>query len=135
MFYETNFVRHTISNEEIEQLRAAGFGHIADKLGVLNEKYTEIQKANVHAELVKSDVLKENEYLACEILRLEAIKFKHFNDEEHWIFQDDGDDNLHSLVCPVTMHRDKAIELVEYRKKYKELEQCFLRHSSTESSE
>ena len=61
MFYETNFVRHTISNEEIEQLRAAGFGHIADKLGVLNEKYTEIQKANVHAELVKSDVLKENE--------------------------------------------------------------------------
>lgn len=135
MFYETNFVKQTVTDEEIEQLRAAGFGHIADQLEVLNKKYTEMQKANVHAELVKQDVLKENEYLANEVLRLEAIKFKQFNDEECWIFQDDGDDNLHSLVCPVVVHRDKLIELIEYRTKYKEQMQCLSDESSTDSSE
>ncbi|EKE79442.1 hypothetical protein [Idiomarina xiamenensis] len=42
-------------------------------------------------------------------------KFARFADDECWLFTDDGYDNLHSLVCPVVMHKEKAIELVKAR--------------------
>ena len=42
-------------------------------------------------------------------------KFARFSEDECWLFQDDGEDHLESLICPVVMSKDKAIELTESR--------------------
>lgn len=58
-----------------------------------------------------------------EINNLKHIKFKNFNDEEYWIFSDDGEDYINSLVCPVTMSAEKLRELIEARDELKHIKE------------
>lgn len=47
-----------------------------------------------------------------EMMDLKVTKFKRFNEDECWIYQGDGEDNLESLVCPVVICPKKLIELI-----------------------
>jgi hypothetical protein len=46
-----------------------------------------------------------------EIIKLRMQKFAYFNEEECWIYQGDGTDELESLVCPVLISAKDLIEL------------------------
>lgn len=57
-------------------------------------------------ELSKETIRKEESYrhedfLSAENKELRRTKFKNFNEEECWIFNEDGDNYLRSLICPV----------------------------------
>lgn len=51
-----------------------------------------------------------------EIDELRAKKFTRFHDDECWIYQGDGSDNLESLVCPVVISAPELIKLIERAK-------------------
>jgi len=61
----------------------------------------------------------ENSYDKLREVRVE--KFKRFNDEEYWIFQDDEEDYIDSLICPVVMSASKLRELLAVREQVAEL--------------
>lgn len=59
------------------------------------------------------------EHANSEIVRLEEVvrelkvkTFAHFNNQECWIYQGDGDDHLESLVCPVVIQPKKLMEII-----------------------
>jgi hypothetical protein len=43
---------------------------------------------------------------------LKSEKFKRFNNEECWMYQDDEDDKLEELVCPVVISATDLIALI-----------------------
>lgn len=53
-----------------------------------------------------------------EITKLRAKKFANFNNEDCWIYQGDGMDNLHSLVCPVVISAAELEALREDAKRW-----------------
>ena len=61
-----------------------------------------------------------------EIEELRAKKFHHFNDEDCWIYQGDGNDHLESLVCPVVISTQTLMALESDNQRLREL----LRESS-----
>ena len=61
----------------------------------------------------------ENSYDKLREVRVE--KFKRFNEDEYWIFQDDGEDYIDSLMCPVVMSASKLRELIAVREQVVEL--------------
>ena len=50
-------------------------------------------------------------HLKKEVSELRDIKFIRFNQDECWIYQGDGNDNLETLVCPVVVKPSVLIEL------------------------
>ncbi|PHS64374.1 MAG: hypothetical protein COB09_08345 [Thalassobium sp.] len=77
-------------------------------------------------ELSKETVRKEAAYaneqrLDNDNLELRRRIFARFNEDECWIFQDDGHDYPESLVCPVVMSAGKLRELVEARSELDEM--------------
>lgn len=47
-----------------------------------------------------------------EIADLRQRKFARFNNEDCWMYQGDGDDNLESLVCPVVISAYDLLQLI-----------------------
>ena len=78
----------------------------------------EIQELSKTIELLnkqKENDMKLLESAQEELEVLKNKKFSYFGNEECWHFSDDGYDNLDSLVCPVVMSKEKAVELVDAR--------------------
>jgi hypothetical protein len=48
-----------------------------------------------------------------ENVRLRSEKFKRFNNEECWIYDETGDNHLESLVCPVVISASTLSELLK----------------------
>lgn len=74
--------------------------------------------AELEKELEKEVIRKKESYRAEERLEEENRElrrrvFRSYDGEEYWIFSDDGEDFVHSLVCPVVMSADKLRELVK----------------------
>ena len=63
----------------------------------------ELEKERDKQKLKKEHAFKRERYLIAENLELKQKTFAYYNDEEYWIFQDDGEDYAESLVCPVVM--------------------------------
>lgn len=55
-----------------------------------------------------------------EIADLCDKKFVKFNNEDCWIFQDDGNDELQTLICPVVIKPKRLIELLAAEQRIKE---------------
>jgi len=49
--------------------------------------------------------------LHLKLAELELEKFKRFNEEECWIYQEDGDNHLESLVCPVVISAQTLMDI------------------------
>lgn len=79
----------------------------AQELEILKRKYAEICEDN----------RRKDE----EIAELKAKKFTRFNGDECWIYQGDGEDNLHSLVCPVVIDPTELMHIIELAEQYKGL--------------
>lgn len=58
-----------------------------------------------------ADHVVEIKRLKDEVNRLSAIKYKHFNNDECWLYQEDGDNHLDTLVCPVVIQPKKLAAL------------------------
>jgi len=83
------------------------------KLEFLNKKLEErdndlIDSRNKcrKAEAMRDASNRENEFLAVENTRLKVKRFVRFNEEECWVYDEDGDNNLETLVCPVVISAD-----------------------------
>lgn len=63
----------------------------------------------------KEAAFEEAERLGKATSELKRKVFCHFNDDECWIFQDDGHDYPESLSCPVVMSAEKLRELMKAR--------------------
>ena len=57
-------------------------------------------------------LIQDIERLEGEVAELRSKKFTRFNEDECWIFQGDGYDNLHSLVCPVVISADMLQRII-----------------------
>lgn len=55
----------------------------------------------------------KNNELEEQLSELKKNQFKTFNDEECWIWQGDGSDNLDTLVCPVVISPRDLSELIK----------------------
>lgn len=67
----------------------------------------ELRKEVERLTLRLAESFKRESYLMAEITELRHQKFKRFNDEEYWIYQEGEDNYAESLVCPVTMSADQ----------------------------
>lgn len=98
--------------------------HVA---GMINQLLAAWQKLTTENEALKSELFckdtialmdeckkyaTENFRLKSEIKELKDRRFVRFNNEECWIFQGDGTDNLESLVCPVVVRPDVLKRLI-----------------------
>jgi hypothetical protein len=75
-------------------------------------KIAELEKERDRESLKKEHAFKRERYLIAENLELKKLTFRFYNDEEYWIFQDDGEDYADSLVCPVVMSADQFRRLL-----------------------
>lgn len=68
----------------------------------------------IKAEAIKkatSGHVEEISLLKAEVERLRNVKMARFNNEDCWIYQGDGNDNLESLACPVVIYPE-ALEAI-----------------------
>lgn len=109
------FKRNDISYSDLVKLRRAGFDEVADKIFAAQGRYNDMVDRFAHTEIKYKcicDTLRRCE----EELAIEKTKrFARFNEEECWLFQDDGEDHLESLVCPVVISPYKLQELLMIR--------------------
>lgn len=56
--------------------------------------------------------------LTNENYNLRLKKFAHFNNEDCWIYQEDGGNNLESLVCPVIIKPETLLKLLGSHEEY-----------------
>ncbi len=68
-----------------------------------------------------AEICEENRRLEAAFTELQAKKFVRFNNEECWLYQGDGEDNLHSLVCPVVIDPTELMHIIELAEQYKGL--------------
>jgi hypothetical protein len=61
---------------------------------------------NTKFELSNKDIIEENKRLAAENTQLRVDRFKRFNGDECWIYDEHGENHLESLVCPVVIKAD-----------------------------
>lgn len=109
------FERKDISNSDLIKLRRAGFGDVADKIFAAQSRYNDMLNSFTNTE-VKYKCICDNLRRCEEELAAEKTKrFARFNEEECWLFQDDGEDHLESLVCPVVISPYKLQELLMIR--------------------
>lgn len=77
-------------------------------------------------EYVAGKVKEAHQFYVTEIEKLRNIKFARFNNEDCWVYQGDGTDNLDSLVCPVVIAPytllDLTAKLAAAEDRVKELE-------------
>ena len=105
----------------IEQYKDA---NRAELLEILQIQLEETQRLT--AELEKEKIRKKESYRTEERLEEENRElrrkvFRQFGEEEYWIFSDDGEDYVESLVCPSVMSAAKLRELVKARAERDEL--------------
>ncbi|MEI8647439.1 hypothetical protein P4S73_04835 [Paraglaciecola sp. Hal342] len=67
----------------------------------------ELRKEIELSRLQLAESYKRESYQSEEITGLRREKFKRFNEEEYWIYQEGEDNYAESLVCPVTMSADQ----------------------------
>ncbi len=75
-------------------------------------------------ELLKSkyaEICEENRRLEAAFSELQAKMFVRLNNQECWLYQGDGEDNLHSLVCPVVIDPTELMHIIELAEQYKGL--------------
>ena len=112
-----------VSDSQLKELREAGFESVADSIVRLRTGHRKSISELARAECNLQKAYRELDDLQCVLDCTLQQRFARFNEEECWIFQDDGEDYLESLVCPVVTTKDKLIELIEYRKKYQNSQQ------------
>lgn len=56
-------------------------------------------------------------FQSAQIAELRDKTFARFNEEECWIFQDDGEDYPDSLVCPVVISAEQLRDFLEHRER------------------
>jgi len=61
--------------------------------------------------IIRDEYIKDMNALNERIVDLQVEKFRRFNDDECWVYQEDGENYLESLVCPVVISARKLIEL------------------------
>ena len=66
-------------------------------------RIAELEKELSNQIMKKEHAFKREQYLIDENLELRRVTFREYNEEEFWIFQDDGEDYSESIVCPVVM--------------------------------
>lgn len=89
---------------------------------VSSQAVTALQKQLTAAQSRVDGLVEQCKSLEAEVAELRSIKFKRFYNEECWIYQGDGEDNLGSLVCPVVVSPEKMIELEKAQQRVEELE-------------
>lgn len=62
-------------------------------------------------ELKLKESYAREEFLENELRELGRRKFHYFNEEECWIFQEEGDNYLDSLCCPVIIAPERLVEI------------------------
>lgn len=62
---------------------------------------------------LENNFKQEHARLNAEIAELKQRRFVRFTNEECWIFQGDGTDNLESLVCPVVIRADVLKRIID----------------------
>jgi len=116
-------VKKELPDKIAQQLNKAGFGHVVKYIKKIETNNMSLAQMLTKSEIVKADLIRECEQHENDIRDLECIKFTRFNDDECWIFQDDGEDYLESLVCPVVLSKDKLIDLLSYREQFRNQQQ------------
>lgn len=84
------------------------------------EEILKLRQELEHTQLRLKESYKQEERLEEDNRELRRTHLKRFNEEEYWIFLDDGEDYVESLICPVTMSADKLRELLSFRNEEKE---------------
>ena len=69
-----------------------------------------IEKVKNH--YLYTELCKENEYLSNTVADLKNTKFMKFNEDECWIYMEDDENNLDSLVCPVVIDPKVLMRLI-----------------------
>jgi hypothetical protein len=85
---------------------------VINELVAAQDKIAELEKDRDVEVLKKEHAFKRERYLIDENLELRQKTFRFYNDEEYWIFQDDGEDYADSLVCPVVMSAEQFRRLL-----------------------
>jgi hypothetical protein len=113
--------KSTLTVEEVGQLYEAGFADLADKIKRMQIVYMQTIRQNVQFEIKYKCLCDDLLETETELSISNAKRFARFNEEECWIFQDDGEDNLESLVCPVVMSVYKLQELLKAREEWQKI--------------
>jgi hypothetical protein len=105
---------YTVPPDQANKLDLIAATEANDKLNELcRDQTAEIERLR-HDLMVRETVKDERiATLETEIERLQKQKFRKFREDECWIYQGDGEDNLQSLVCPVVIAPDKLMALNE----------------------
>jgi len=62
---------------------------------------------------IENNFKQEISRLNAEIAELKRSRFRRFNNEDCWIYQGDGTDNLEALVCPVVIRPDTLKRIID----------------------
>jgi hypothetical protein len=109
------FDRNDISNVDLVKLRRAGFDDVADKIFDAQSRYNDMVTKFAHSEIKYKTICHELRQCKQNLEDEKVKKFTRFNQEECWLFQDDGEDHLESLVAPVVVSPYKMQELLKAR--------------------
>lgn len=63
--------------------------------------------------LTNAELIKENIRLTAELTQLKVDRFRSFTNEECWIYEENANNYLHTLVCPVVIKVKTLIKLLE----------------------
>ena len=94
-----------MNKKELREVIDIQIEHYGKRIAEL-EKELDIQT------LKKECSFKREKQLEDENREFRRKVFRTYNDEEYWIFQDDGEDYAESLVCPVVMSADQFRRLL-----------------------
>ena len=75
---------------------------------------TAIKKEEAYRQEDQKAFIEEIKRLHMEIRHLKDTKFHRFNNEDRWIYQGDGTDNLESLSCPVVIAPKILMDFVNH---------------------
>lgn len=115
-------IERFLTNKESSQDKV--LAETLSKLKTTDAKLKAAEQANQKLQSALQVSHEHEKRLAAERDNWKHKKFSWFNNEECWLFQDDGNDHLESLICPVVMSKDKVTELVEARTERNNLAQA-----------
>lgn len=93
----------------------------------LDRRVADLEHRLKCSEILRQELVKEIEQLTSEVAGLRIRKFTHFNNEECWIYDPNGENNLDSLVCPVVISPSDLQNVVmgaEERQREKDADIC-----------
>lgn len=86
---------------------------------ILVEAYRCIEKLTIALEAS----YKTEERLESDLRELRRKQFRRFDDDEYWIFMDDGEDYPESLICPVVISAQQFRDFMSLRDKLEDLKE------------